>query len=92
MRHGMVNLNAGTLDDPSVVVPTLEVYCDSALPWVQLAPLALNFVMRPGLNHQSRPDRWEPRRPLEGLAGRSWRYTATRPHGTRGRDKRLRSI
>jgi len=57
VRHGMVNLNAGTLDDPSVVVPTLEVYCDSALPWVQLAPLALNFVMRPGLNHQSRPDR-----------------------------------
>ena len=36
-RPGMINLNAGTLDDPSLVVPTLEIYCDSALPWVQLA-------------------------------------------------------
>jgi len=35
-RPGMINLNAGTLDDPSLVVPTLEIYCDSALPWVQL--------------------------------------------------------
>jgi hypothetical protein len=33
---GVINLNAGTLDDPSLVVPTLEIYCDSALPWVQL--------------------------------------------------------
>jgi len=32
----MINLNAGTLDEPSLVVPTLEIYCDSALPWVQL--------------------------------------------------------
>ena len=36
-RPGMINLNAGTLDDPSLVGPTLEIYCDSALPWVQLA-------------------------------------------------------
>src|SRR3954467_15104921 len=36
-RPGMVNLNAGTLDDPASVTPTLEIYCDSALPWVQVA-------------------------------------------------------
>jgi hypothetical protein len=36
-RPGMTNLHAGTLDDPSSVAPTLEIYCDSALPWVQLA-------------------------------------------------------
>jgi hypothetical protein len=36
-RPGKINLNAGTLDDPSLVVPTLEIWCDSALPWVQLA-------------------------------------------------------
>jgi hypothetical protein len=36
-RPGMINLNAGTLDDPSLGAPTLEIYCDSALPWVQLA-------------------------------------------------------
>ena len=35
-RPGKINLNAGTLDDPSLVAPTLEIYCDSALPWVQL--------------------------------------------------------
>jgi hypothetical protein len=25
----MINLHAGTLDDPSLVAPTLEIYCDS---------------------------------------------------------------
>jgi hypothetical protein len=43
VRSGTVDLavvevlNAGTLDDPSSVMPTLEIYCDRALPWVQLA-------------------------------------------------------
>jgi hypothetical protein len=27
---------AGTLDDPSWVTPAMEIYCDSAQPWVQL--------------------------------------------------------
>jgi hypothetical protein len=36
-RPGAIILNAGTLDDPSSVMPTLEIYCDRALPWVQLA-------------------------------------------------------
>src|SRR6201987_2188853 len=36
-RPGAIILNAGTLDDPSWVMPPLEIYCDRALPWVQLA-------------------------------------------------------
>ena len=37
-RPGKINLNAGTLDDPkSLAAPTLEIWCDSALPWAQLA-------------------------------------------------------
>jgi hypothetical protein len=36
---GVINLNAGTLDDPSSMIPTFEIYCDSALPWVQLADM-----------------------------------------------------
>jgi hypothetical protein len=46
-RPGMVNLNAGTLDDPTLVTPTLEIYCDSALPWVQLAGLQRFARARP---------------------------------------------
>ena len=33
---GMVMLNAGTLDDPGWVRPGMQIYCDSAQPWVQL--------------------------------------------------------
>ena len=36
-RPGTIILNAGTLDDPSSVMPAVEIYCDRALPWVQLA-------------------------------------------------------
>src|SRR5215472_6319249 len=35
-RPGTIILNAGTLDDPSSVMPAVEIYCDRALPWVQL--------------------------------------------------------
>jgi hypothetical protein len=38
-RPGTIILNAGTLDDPSSVMPTVEIYCDRSLPWVQLAML-----------------------------------------------------
>ena len=34
---GVVMLEAGTLDDVSWVRPTMQIYCDSAQPWVQLA-------------------------------------------------------
>ena len=33
---GMIILKAGTLDDPSWVRPTMQLYCDSAQPWVKL--------------------------------------------------------
>ena len=29
-------IRAGTLDDPSWLKPTMEIYCDSAQPWVEL--------------------------------------------------------
>jgi hypothetical protein len=32
----MTIIPAGSLDDPSWVQPTIEIYCDSAQPWVQL--------------------------------------------------------
>jgi len=47
-RPGTIILNAGTLDDPSSVMPTVEIYCDRALPWVQLAGGMQRFAqMRP---------------------------------------------
>jgi len=33
---GAVMVLAGTLDDPSWVKPTIEIFCDSAQPWVAL--------------------------------------------------------
>jgi hypothetical protein len=32
----IVMLSSGTLDDPSWVKPTMQIYCDSAQPWVHL--------------------------------------------------------
>ena len=47
-RPGTIILNAGTLDDPSSVMPAVEIYCDRALPWVQLAGGMQRFAqMRP---------------------------------------------
>jgi hypothetical protein len=36
MAPGMRMLPVGTLDDPSWVKPAMEIYCDSAQPWVSL--------------------------------------------------------
>ena len=33
---GLIMINVGTLDDPSRVKPTMQIYCDSAQPWVKL--------------------------------------------------------
>jgi hypothetical protein len=33
---GISIIRAGTLDDPSWLKPSLEIYCDRAQPWVQL--------------------------------------------------------
>jgi hypothetical protein len=35
-RPGLVLINAGTLDDPTLVTPTLEIYCGRELPWARL--------------------------------------------------------
>ena len=35
-RPGMINLMVGTLDDPSIFKPTIEVFCDDAQPWVHM--------------------------------------------------------
>jgi hypothetical protein len=36
-RPDMVILNVGTFDDPTALRPAVQIYCDRALPWVQLA-------------------------------------------------------
>jgi hypothetical protein len=35
-RPDLAIVNAGTLDDPSAVTPTMEIYCDREPPWVRL--------------------------------------------------------
>jgi hypothetical protein len=45
----MTIIPAGLLDDSSWVKPTMEIYCDSAQPWVRLAGDMEGFGrMRPG--------------------------------------------
>jgi hypothetical protein len=45
----MTIIPAGALDDSSWVKPTMEIYCDSAQPWVQLGDGMERFAkMRPG--------------------------------------------
>jgi len=44
----LVMLTVGTLDDPSWVRPTMEIYCDSAQPWVQLGGEMRRFAKMPG--------------------------------------------
>jgi hypothetical protein len=41
-------INAGTLDDTSWLRPTMQVFCDSAQPWVQLAGEMRSFARMPG--------------------------------------------
>lgn len=41
-------IKAGTLDDPSWVKPTMEIFCDSAQPWVQLGGDRTRFPRMPG--------------------------------------------
>jgi hypothetical protein len=38
---------AGTLDDVSALTPTMEIYCDSAQPWVKLAGDRARFPKMP---------------------------------------------
>ncbi len=44
---GLLILNVGTLDDPKVVAPQREIFCDDALPWVQLTGGLPRFSKHP---------------------------------------------
>jgi hypothetical protein len=43
----IVMISAGTLDDPSWVKPVMQIYCDSAQPWVQLGGGLQSFPKMP---------------------------------------------
>ena len=45
---GMIVLKAGTLDEPSTVKPMMQIYCDSAQPWVSLGGEMKSFPKMPG--------------------------------------------
>jgi hypothetical protein len=38
---GVVMISSRTLDDPSWVKPAMQIYCDSAQPWLELGGVAL---------------------------------------------------
>ena len=44
----IVMIAAGTLDDPGWVAPRLQIYCDSAQPWVELGGEMQRFGRMPG--------------------------------------------
>jgi hypothetical protein len=44
----MIMLKAGSMDDPSVVKPVMQIYCDSAQPWVSLGGELKSFQKMPG--------------------------------------------
>ncbi len=46
-RPGVVVLNVGTLDDPKLMTPAREIFCDDALPWVQTVGDMPRFAKRP---------------------------------------------
>jgi hypothetical protein len=45
---GLTFIKAGTLDDPSWLKPTMEVYCDSAQPWITYGGGLQRFAKMPG--------------------------------------------
>jgi hypothetical protein len=46
-RPGAVILNVGTFDDPRATKPGREIFCDDALPWVEVAGDIPRFAKRP---------------------------------------------
>jgi hypothetical protein len=44
---GIMMIGAGTLDDPSWVKPAMQIFCDSAQPWVQLGGGLQSFPKMP---------------------------------------------
>jgi len=47
-RSGVAIIKAGTLDDPSWLKPTMEIFCNSAQPWVSLRGDRQRFPKMPG--------------------------------------------
>jgi hypothetical protein len=47
-RPGVAIVMAGTLDDASWVKPGMEIFCDSAQPWVSLGGERQRFPKMPG--------------------------------------------
>lgn len=45
---GVVMIRAGTLDNSSWLKPTMEIYCDSKMPWVSLGGGLQSFPKMPG--------------------------------------------
>lgn len=45
---GVVMISSGTLDDASWVKPAMQIYCDSAQPWVHLGGDMKTFPKMPG--------------------------------------------
>jgi hypothetical protein len=45
---GALMIQAGSLDDPSWLKPNMQIYCDSAQPWVSLAGEWQRFPKMPG--------------------------------------------
>ncbi|HEV2333983.1 MAG TPA: GFA family protein [Stellaceae bacterium] len=48
LMPGMSIVRAGTLDDTSWLKPTMEIYCDSKQPWVELGGGLQSFPKMPG--------------------------------------------
>jgi hypothetical protein len=47
LMQGVVMIRAGTLDDSSWLKPTMEIYCDSKMPWVSLGGELKSFPKMP---------------------------------------------
>jgi hypothetical protein len=47
VMDGLTMIPIGSLDDPSAVRPTMQIYCDSALPWAKVEGLQ-SFAKMPG--------------------------------------------
>jgi hypothetical protein len=47
---GVIMLAVGTMDDPTWVKPAMQIYCDSAQPWVVLGGEMQRFAKMPGQN------------------------------------------
>jgi hypothetical protein len=45
---GLNIIKAGTLDDTSWLKPTMEIFCNSAQPWVELSGDRQRFPKMPG--------------------------------------------